>query len=504
MSGDRPDVTNGRPPVPEMGTAADRVSLRNHKDAKRTVEAVRVLRAGEPPLVLPLEGSSTSTILLGRGDQMDVRFRDDHVSRVHGMLRRDGTQWVYVDLGAANGSAVQAGEFSADVKPGIGFLLSVGDVVRLGRRLENSIEVLGEVPASEVNAKTVSPAGRVFEAQLQSVSKSSLPVFLLGASGSGKTWAARWIHAHSGKAGAFISVNCARLPTEASQLHSELLGHKKGAFTGADRDRVGAFVAADGGTLFLDEVESLPMVAQGFLLDLLEGTHPLLPLGASSTSTTARPKVRVLSASKVQLKRSALRADLTHRLTVGEILIVPRLAERRADIPGLVEQFASAFAARENVAVPKFTLGAMRALSAAPWQGEVRELEASVETLVDRAARSKRIVVDVDAVQERIAVLRAGHGTDDDEEEETRPHLKKAATLIDSGALAATAKAFAEEAKPLRLNPRAATKADIEAALVVCAHNIDKTAAYLGWARNTLTSRMDEFGIPRPSRSRAP
>jgi DNA-binding NtrC family response regulator len=167
-------------------------------------------------------------------------------------------------------------------------------------------------------------------------------VLLLGPSGAGTTWAARRIHDQSGRRGAFVALNAAALPTDPAALRSVLLGHKKGAFTGADRDVVGAFVAADHGTLFLDEVDSLSAVGQGFLLTLLEQSGDLLPLGAPplrAGETPARRDVRVVAASKLALAQAGLRSDLAYRLVDGSLVELLALAARRADIPGLVRGF---------------------------------------------------------------------------------------------------------------------------------------------------------------------
>jgi len=155
-------------------------------------------------------------------------------------------------------------------------------------------------------------------------------VFLLGASGAGKTHAARTIHDCSGARGRFVLINCAGLPSDPTQLRSTLFGHVKGAFTGALKDFLGLVYEAHEGTVFLDEVESLPVVAQGFLLDVIENTGDLLPLGVSPRDAPRRPVVRFISASKVPLKKSHLRMDLAHRLADGDIIRVPSLAERRS------------------------------------------------------------------------------------------------------------------------------------------------------------------------------
>lgn len=463
----------------------------------RRVVAIRIHRGDEEPLVLSLERARSSTLLLGRGDNVDCRINDNHVSRVHGFLRGDGDTWSYVDVGSANGSFIEDEGKRVQLRAGEPVLLAVGEeIVLAGAR--NRLVPLAKMPKSQVDGATRSPVGIEFEHQLASLAPSRLPVFLLGSSGSGKTWAAKVLHDHSRRTGQFVSLNCARLAQDPVQLQSALLGHVKGAFTGAEGESVGAFFAADGGTLFLDEVESLSPMAQGFLLDLLEPSGQLQPLGASHAKPRPRPVVRIISASKLELRRTSLRNDLCHRLASGELVRVPHLHERRQDIPGLVEKFTAHFVAESQAGGNvSFSPAAVEALTQSPWDGEVRELRSTVETLVDRALRTKPIV-EVDDVNERLEALRISHGVagiEDDfpQAEETLNGMRRPTGLL---------RGFRGPAVPLhKLNPRTATEADVRAALNETEGNIDRAAALLQWSRNTLTKKMDEFGVRRPSTS---
>ena len=174
-------------------------------------------------------------------------------------------------------------------------------------------------------------------------------------------------------------VNCARLPAEPLALQSELLGHKKGAFTGAVADHVGRIAWADGGTLFLDEVESMPPLAQGFLLDLLDGTVVALPLGGGPKDALT-PRFRLVCATKVPLGSSGLRRDLCERLAEGHLLELPRLEDHRDDIPGLVLGFADEQSRLLGRAV-RVDDEALAAMSAASWPGHIRQLRAALVTV---------------------------------------------------------------------------------------------------------------------------
>jgi DNA-binding NtrC family response regulator len=478
--------------VRRQGEEVTTADVRRPRSTPAEVVAVRVHRRGEEPLVLSLAKRQRSTLLIGRGDGVECRLADESVSRIHGFLRGDDDAWVYVDVGSANGSYLMEGGQRLPLRPGIPQPLVVGTDIHLAR--DNRLEPLAALPASRVNAGTRSAAGLEFEGHLQSLAPSRLPVFLLGPSGAGKTWAARTLHELGRPGRPFVALNCARLPTDPVQLQSTLIGHVKGAFTGALSDHDGAFLAARGGTLFLDEVESLSPTAQGFLLDLLEESGQLRRLGSQ---TVVRPEVRIVSACKTELRRTSLRHDLSHRLASGELVRVPRLAERRDDIPGLVMGFARA---RDDEDEVTFTPRAMQALITAPWRGEVRELESSVRLLADRARRTGTGtgVVDIDDVQRRLRDLDEAHGIeparithDAADDDETRQDLRRPPTTLLS---------FADAGPALDRNPRRLGRDDIVAALQATGGNIEHAARRLGVARNTLTKKMDDFGVQRPSR----
>lgn len=206
---------------------------------------------------------------------------------------------------------------------------------------------------------------------------SSSAVLITGETGTGKELVARALHDEgSRRQGPFIAVNCGAIsPT---LMESELFGHSKGSFTGADRDKKGLFEAADGGTLFLDEIGELPLELQPKLLRVLQEGE-VLRLG----DTRPRPiDVRVLTATArdvhadVEAKR--FRDDLYYRLAVVEIHIPP-LRERPDDIPMLVDSFLRRLAVREGRPAPRLDPGAVSLLQSHPWPGNVRELENFME-----------------------------------------------------------------------------------------------------------------------------
>jgi two-component system response regulator GlrR len=213
------------------------------------------------------------------------------------------------------------------------------------------------------------------EAQL--VARSDASVLIRGESGSGKELLAQAIHRASPRAARpFVAVNCSAIPE--ALLESELFGHVKGAFTGAVAHRRGLFQAADGGSLFLDEIGDMPPALQVKLLRVLQ-ERTVRPVGASQP---VEVDVRILSATHRDLDAAMaegqFREDLYYRLNVVT-LHLPRLAERREDIPLLANHFLAKLAAKYHKRLNGFAPEALKLLSTAPWPGNVRQLHNVVE-----------------------------------------------------------------------------------------------------------------------------
>ena len=215
---------------------------------------------------------------------------------------------------------------------------------------------------------------------IQTAAGSEATVLIQGESGTGKEIIANAIHAQSKRSrGPLVKMNCAAVPEPL--LESELVGHEKGAFTGADRRRIGRFEQADGGTLFLDEVcEMHPRLQAKFLRGLQE--REIERLGSS---TPIPVDVRIIAATNRDLKQAldegVLREDLYYRLNVI-LLHVPPLRERMDDVPILAMHFLRKYAAREGAAMAGIVDEAMNMLLGYSWPGNVRELENAVERAV--------------------------------------------------------------------------------------------------------------------------
>ncbi len=220
---------------------------------------------------------------------------------------------------------------------------------------------------------------RVFET-LAAVADSRANLLLQGESGTGKTMLARAVHLRSSRAdGPFVAVHCGALPE--SLLESELFGHKKGSFTGAVRDRVGKFEAADGGTLFLDEIATASPDLQVKLLQAIE-ERTFQRVGDEETRSV---DVRLIAAAnqdlEAEVEAGRFRADLYYRIHVVAVEIPP-LRDRTADVPLLAEHFLARYAAEHQRPVEAVDPAALEALCAQPWPGNVRELENTIERAV--------------------------------------------------------------------------------------------------------------------------
>jgi len=225
-----------------------------------------------------------------------------------------------------------------------------------------------------------SPAMRKVYDTIEQTAKSDLNVLIQGDSGTGKELVARAIHTSSlRRTGPFIAMNCAALPE--SLAESEIFGHEKGAFTGADDQRMGCFERADGGTLLLDEVGELSPGIQGKLLRVLEQGE-LVRVGGEDVIDV---DVRLLAATNRDLedlvRERLFRKDLYFRLQVV-LIHLPPLQERKEDIPLLAEHFLSEYHGSTDRAVQRLSPGAIEKLLEHPWTGNVRELK----NVITRAA----------------------------------------------------------------------------------------------------------------------
>jgi DNA-binding NtrC family response regulator len=249
-------------------------------------------------------------------------------------------------------------------------------------------------PTAGVAAIGDDPAMRALLAQVALIADTDASVLIRGETGTGKEVIARLLHGASARrTGPFVAVNVAAVPE--SLAEAELFGHVRGAFTGADRPRVGRLCAAHGGTLFLDEIGEMPRSVQARLLRALQ-EREVTPLGGTPQPLDVRVVAATHGDLEAMVEDGELREDLYYRLDVVPIEIPP-LRARRADIAALVEHFRREVNAREGRSVPGFALDVMQRLGNYHWPGNVRELENLVERLVVVAGTRMVVMSDLPA-----------------------------------------------------------------------------------------------------------
>ena len=328
-----------------------------------------------------------------------------------------------------------------------------------------SKEIIGEAPAMQ----------EVFRA-IGRLSHSNITVLINGESGTGKELVAQALHNHSPrKSRPFIALNMAAIPKDL--MESELFGHEKGAFTGASAQRAGRFEQADGGTLFLDEIGDMPAETQTRLLRVLADGE-FYRVGGH---TPVKVDVRIIAATHQDLERLVaehqFREDLFHRLNVIRIHI-PRLADRREDIPRLVRHFFNS-AAKDLGVEPKILLKETEDyLAGLDWPGNVRQLENTCRWITVMASGRE---VHIEDLPQELHQQSASSDAPQD--------WQKSLRLWADQALATGRREILSEAVPQF------ERALIEIALKHTAGRKRDAAELLGWGRNTLTRKLKELGM---------
>ncbi|MFC6671085.1 nitrogen regulation protein NR(I) [Marinobacterium aestuariivivens] len=327
-------------------------------------------------------------------------------------------------------------------------------------------EIIGEAPAMQ----------EVFRA-IGRLSQSNITVLINGESGTGKELVAHALHKHSPRASRpFIPLNMAAIPKDL--IESELFGHEKGAFTGAAAARRGRFEQADGGTLFLDEIGDMPADTQTRLLRVLADGE-FYRVGGH---TPVKVDVRIIAATHQNLEKlvadGRFREDLFHRLNVIRIHI-PKLSDRREDIPRLAQHFLATSAKELNVEPKMLKPDTEKFICHLPWQGNVRQLENTCRWLTVMA--SGREVLIEDLPPELLEQQEQGATVSSNWEQALR--------LWTDQQLGCGRQGILEEAVP------AFERIMIETALKHTAGRRRDAAQLLGWGRNTLTRKIKELGM---------
>ncbi|MGD0527894.1 MAG: sigma 54-interacting transcriptional regulator [Polyangiaceae bacterium] len=348
------------------------------------------------------------TVVIGRDATADVCVPEQAVSRQHARIGFDGTRWILKDLGSRNGTMVDGAFVTHDVELEHLHEIRVGDALfkfvasSADRYAHYHIDgrVLGERRAKTIEALVGGYQMDMIGAELERIAPTQLSCVLNGETGTGKEVAAREVHRVSGRRGSMQAINCAAIPH--NLLESELFGYRRGAFSGADRDKPGLIKLADQGTLFLDEIGDMPLEAQAKLLRVLQ-SREVFPLGATAPEQV---DVRIICATHRDLhqyvKDGKFRGDLFARVS-EHMVKLPPLRERKED----VYQLAKLFCRRYGTPRLTFSFSFVVALLHHDWPFNVRELESCIKRATALAEGDQ---IDVGQLPDAIASLMRDYG----------------------------------------------------------------------------------------------
>jgi DNA-binding NtrC family response regulator len=261
----------------------------------------------------------------------------------------------------------------------LGRLIAVVIACCVDRRRLGPMSRRARRPTVVLEPVMASPAMRSFDRFLRAVAAKEVTVTFTGESGSGKEVLARRLHEMSPRRGGpFIPINCAAIPE--ALFESELFGHERGAYTGANERSIGRIEVASGGTLFLDEIAEMPLALQAKMLRFIETRRYMRVGGVKKIEADVRLVLATLRPLEQEVRAGRFRPDLYYRIQ-GIVLEVPPLRDRRRDIPELLDAFIAQLSAIHDVTPPVFVRSARTALAAYDWPGNVRELRNAVELL---------------------------------------------------------------------------------------------------------------------------
>jgi DNA-binding NtrC family response regulator len=316
-------------------------------------------------------------VSVGTAGDNALAVADFTVSRYH-LEVSVGTGGILVaDLGSTNGTYIGAVRIERAIVPPGTLVKLGGTTIRFDDAVRRSVAVPNAGAPSELAGMlAVSPQMLRLFADIERIAATPTSVLIVGESGTGKERVAQALHARSARAASpLVTIDCGALSS--SLLASELFGHERGAFTGADRQHKGAFERAEDGTVFLDEIGELPAADQSSLLGVLERRRFRRVGGSAELDLEARVIAATNRDLRAEVNTGRFRQDLYHRLAVVVLRLAP-LRERRDDIPLLVEHFARELGAAGPVE-DLFGADQLARWQKHPWPGNVRELRNAVE-----------------------------------------------------------------------------------------------------------------------------
>jgi two-component system, NtrC family, response regulator AtoC len=425
------------------------------------VDHVEDAQRGSEVFDLPDDGELT----IGRTATTTITIEHDQVSRTHARIQRHGDLIEIEDLGSRNGTWVNGERIDGRRRLVSGDEISIGPIVAVVG-VTGTLRRTGGLPAaSELFAPIDPEMQRVF-VLVERIAGTPMTVLVTGETGVGKELVAEALHRGSNRTDKpFIKLNCAALPE--SLLESELFGYERGAFTGADRRKIGFFEAADGGTLFLDEIGEIPAALQAKLLRVLE--RKVITRVGSTTEVDV--DVRLVAAThrdlEAEVQAGRFRADLLFRIS-GFTIAVPSLRERPSEILPLAEYFSRTCAHEQGRSPASISPEAAELLLRYGWPGNVRELKNAIERALVLCAST----ITVDGLPDPIRGSSA----------------LPLPTLNSSG--------------DVREQLAEVEKATIIAALEAEDNNQTRAARRIGLSRRTLIYKMEKYGLkPPPTRA---
>jgi transcriptional regulator with GAF, ATPase, and Fis domain len=421
------------------------------------VDHVEDASRGSEVFDIPDEGEVT----IGRGAASTIVVDDDQVSRNHARIRRRADIIEIEDLNSRNGTWVNGERLDAKRRLISGDEVSIGPIVAVLGVTGTLRRVPGVGGTSSEQLVAVDPEMQRVYTLVERIANTPMTVLINGETGVGKELVAEAIHRGSGRREKpFIKLNCAALPE--NLLESELFGYERGAFTGAERRKVGYFEAADGGTLFLDEIGEMPSALQAKLLRVLE-RKVIIRVGATSELAV---DVRLVAATHrdldVEAREGRFRSDLLFRIS-GFTIAVPPLRERPTEIIPLAEHFARICAMEQGRSPAALSPDAREVLQRYRWPGNVRELKNAIERALVLCGNTITAADLPDRLRDANAQVPTAFSTSD-----------------------------------VREQVAEVEKATIQAALEAEDHNQTRAARRIGLSRRTLIYKMEKYGLKPP------
>ena len=459
--------------------------------AIRTVLNQALARAGYSPRATGNAATLWRWVSQGAGDLVitDVIMPDENAFDLIPRMKKVRPELPIIVMSAQNTlmtaiAAAECGAYEYLPKPfDLNELVSV-----VGRALSEPQKLARTQTPSEVEGLPLigrSPAMQDIYRALARLMQTDLTVMITGESGTGKELVARALHDYGKRRnGPFVAINMAAIPREL--IESELFGHEKGAFTGAQTRSAGRFEQADGGTLFLDEIGDMPMEAQTRLLRVLqEGEYTTV-----GGRTAIKTDVRIIAATnrdlQQQINQGFFREDLFYRLNVVPLRLPP-LRERLEDIPDLVRHFLNE-ATKEGLPAKRVESAAVDQLKRYHWPGNIRELENLVRRL---AALYSQDTITIDLIQQEFS---ANNPASFEDPQAQTADLSEAVERY----LAEYFASFGDDLPPAGVHSRILKKVEhplITAALAATRGNQIRAAELLGLNRNTLRKKIRELNI---------